>query len=535
MVRPRLKKKPLISFQQYQRMYNDSVRHPAAFWRRMANAVSWKKSFRLAYKKEGWFAGGKLNLSVNCLDRHVAKDPWKIALLWEGEFGEPLRYTYQELLTEVCKLGNVLRSRGVKKGDRVCIYMPMIPEAIIAMLACARIGSVHSVVFGGFSSPSLRERIVDSKSKIVITADGGFRRGEIIPLKDNADKAVRGLGFVKHLLVVQRTNSKIYWKPGRDLWWEEEMKDASTVCTPEWVASNDPLFILYTSGSTGKARGIIHLSGGYAVYAATTFKYIFDYQDDVYWCTADTGWITGHTYLVYGPLLNNATLFMYEGAPDYPSPDRWWGLIEKYDVGIFYTAPTALRALQRYGDSWILKHNLSSLRILGSVGETIGPETWKWFYKVIGQKRCPIVDTWWQTETGGIMISPLPCFPLKPGSAMKPFFGIVPAIVDENGNRVKSGESGFLTLTKTWPGIGITLREGGVHTHENYQLSFNTFYLTGDQAKQDRDGDYWLLGRIDNVIKVSGHRIGGAEVEACLAAHKNVAEAAVVPIPHKIK
>src|SRR3989338_1438677 len=537
--KPNLKKKPLISSRQYTRMYDESIRNPSRFWRKMASEITWKKKFSASFRKTrdgaDWFIGGKLNLSVNCLDRHAAKNPWKTALFWEGEFGEQLKYTYQELLIEVCKLGNVLKKRGVKKGDKVCIYMPMIPEALIAMLACARIGAVHSVVFAGFSSQSLRERIADSKSKVVITADGGFRRGKIIPLKDIADKAVHGLRFVKHLLVVQRTNSKIAWKPERDLWWEEEMKDASAVCAPEWMRSNDPLFILYTSGSTGKARGIMHLNGGYAVYATATFKYIFDYQDDVYWCTADLGWITGHTYLVYGPLLNNATLFMYEGAPEYPSTDRWWQLIEKYRVNTFYTSPTGLRALQRYGDSWVVKHDLSSLRLLGSVGETIGPETWRWFYTVIGKKRCPIVDTWWQTDTGGIMISPLACFSLKPESAMKPFFGVAPLIVDEKGKPVKHGENGLLTLTKPWPGAGITLGKEGVHTHENYQLSFKTFYLTGDQAKQDRDGDYWLLGRIDNVLKVAGHRIGAAEVEASLAADSAVAEAAVVPVPHKIK
>jgi acetyl-CoA synthetase len=532
------------SFKEYKRLYNQSIKNPSEFWGKFAEEIEWFKKWKKIFSSKKkpfvkWFEDGKLNVSYNCLDRHVKT--WrknKAALIWEGNFpGESKTYTYQQLLTEVCKFANLLKKLGVKKGDRVSIYLPMIPELAIAMLACTRIGAIHSIVFGGFSANALQKRINDCKAKILITADGSYHGEKIIPLKSNADEALKNASSVKKVIIVKRTNQKVNIKDGRDLWWHELMQQSiSLYCKPEVMDAEDPLFILYTSGTTGTPKGILHTTGGYLVYVHNTFKYIFDYkEEDIYWCTADIGWITGHSYIIYGPLSNGATSLMFEGVPTYPQPDRFWDVVEKYKVNIFYTAPTAIRAIAKFGDKWPNKHDLSSLRLLGSVGEPINSEAWLWYYNVIGKKRCPIMDTWWQTETGGILITPLPCFTLKPGSATFPFFGIKPLILKDDGKKAKVNEGGYLVIEKSWPAIGRTVWKNPARYINVYFSKFKNLYLTGDGAKIDKQGYYWIMGRLDDVINVSGHRIGTAEVESVLDSNRRVAESAVVGVPHPIK
>ncbi|MBC7108063.1 MAG: acetate--CoA ligase [Methanomassiliicoccales archaeon] len=533
------------SIEIYNQMYKESIENPEAFWEKWAKEIDWISPWTKVFEwdaeniKIEWFKGAKLNASYNCLDRHVKT--WrknKAAIIWQGEPENDVRgFTYQQLLTEVCKFANVLKARGIKKGDRVAIYLPMIPELPIAMLACARIGAVHSVIFGGFSSESLKDRIRDSRCKMLITADGTYRGGKLVALKANGDLAIAKEDYVKSVIVVKRSGIPVEMKEGRDFWWHEVMENASADCPLEIMDAEDPLFILYTSGSTGKPKGVLHTTGGYLLYVLLTFKWIFDYhEEDTYWCTADIGWITGHSYIVYGPLAAGATTVMFEGIPTYPQVDRYWRIIEKFRVNIFYTAPTAIRALMREGDHWPKSRDLSSLRLLGSVGEAINPEAWMWYYNVIGGGRCPIVDTWWQTETGGILITPLPgATILKPGCATKPFFGIEPAILREDGTEADVNEGGYLVIKKPWPGIMRTVYGQHERFKEIYWSRFPGVYLTGDGARRDEDGDIWIVGRVDDVIKVSGHRIGAAEVESALVSHKDVAEAAVVPIPHPIK
>jgi len=534
------------SMEEYLRIYEESIADPPAYWERKAKEdLDWFSPWDTVFEwdKEEvrftWFKGGKLNASYNCLDRHARG--WrrnKAAIIWQGEPYEDVRiFTYQQLLYEVSKFANVLKKHGVKKGDRVSIYLPMIPELTIAMLACARIGAIHSIVFGGFSAESLRDRINDSACSILITSDGSFRSGKLIPLKSNADIALQGDSPVERVIVVKRTGVSVEMKEGRDVWWHQEMADASSVCEPEEMDAEDPLFILYTSGSTGKPKGVLHTTAGYLLFTTVTFKNIFDYhEEDTYWCTADIGWITGHSYIVYGPLSAGATSIMFEGVPTYPEVDRFWEIVEKFRVNIFYTAPTAIRALMREGEEWPNRHDLSSLRVLGSVGEAINPEAWMWYYNVIGKGRCPIVDTWWQTETGGILITPLPgAHTLKPGAALRPFFGIEPVVLRDDGKMAGTNEGGYLVIKKPWPGLMRTVFGQHERFKEIYWSRYPGMYLTGDGARVDEDGDIWLMGRVDDVIKVSGHRIGAAEVESALVSHPKVAEAAVVPVPHSIK
>ncbi len=536
------KKAYIKDMKEYERLYKQSIKNPEKFWAEKASQLEWIKKWKTVLRSKKsffkWFEGGKLNVSYNCLDRIVKTKKDKVALIWEPESGKSKTYTYAQLLKEVCKFANVLKKLRIKKGHVVQIYLPMIPELPIAMLACARIGAIHSVVFGGYSSEALKDRIQDSKAKLLITADGSFRNGKIYPLKDNADRAVKECPTVKNVVVVKRTNKKIRMKKGRDYWWHKliEERDIKDFCEPESMQSEDTLFILYTSGTTGKPKGVLHTQAGYLLFTYQTFKWIFDIkEEDVYFCTADIGWITGHSYIVYGPLSNGATSVMYEGSPMFPKPDRFWKIIEKFKITIFYTAPTAIRALAKEGDKWPNKSNLRSLRLLGSVGEPINPEAWLWYYKVIGKKKCPIVDTWWQTETGGILITPLPgATPLKPGSATKPFFGIEVDILKENGKKAKVNEGGYLVIKKPWPGMLRTVWRNPKKYKEKYFEKFGV-YLTGDSAKIDEDGYFWIMGRTDDVIKVAGHRIGSAEVESSLVSHKAVAEAAVVPYPHEIK
>ncbi len=545
------------SLSEYRRLYLDSVRSPEAFWAKQAKAeLVWFKPWTKVLKWEEpfakWFVGGRLNVSYNCLDRHL-ESPLanKAALIWEGEPaapgkpGEERTLTYRQLHREVCLFANVLKRHGVGKGDRVLIYLPMVPEAAIAMLACARIGAVHSVVFGGFSAQSVADRIQDSQAKLVVTADGGFRRGAVVPLKANVDEALilkdaKGnllAQTVENVIVLRRANNEIYFQDDRDLWWHEEVARVDAHCPAEKMDSEAPLFILYTSGSTGKPKGILHTTGGYLLYAKVTSKYVFDLrEEDVYWCTADIGWVTGHSYVVYGPLANGATSLMYEGAPNFPEPDRFWRIIEKYGVSIFYTAPTAIRAFMKWGPEWPGKHNLTSLRLLGTVGEPINPEAWMWYHQFIGGKRCPIVDTWWQTETGGILITPLPgATPTKPGSATLPFFGVVPEVVDDNGNAVPRGSGGKLVIRKPWPGMLRGLWGDPERYKSVYWGEVKGSYFTGDGSRQDKDGYFWIVGRIDDVLNVAGHRIGTAEVESALVSHPKVAEAAVVGRPDDLK
>ena len=535
------------SLDEYKKLYNRSIQDPDGFWGEQAANLDWFKKWDkvLDYSFQGdiyikWFQGGKLNATVNCLDRHLKTSRKnKVAILWEGEPGDSRKYTYQQLYEEVCKFANVLKKKGVKKGDRVTIYMPMVPELPIAMLACARIGAVHTIVFGGFSADALKDRILDANAVMLITTDASYRSGKVIGLKNNADAALQSCPNVKTVIVYNRTNSKVEMKKGRDCWWHEEMAaaDIKPVCDPEVMDAEDPLFILYTSGSTGKPKGVLHTTAGYILYVMTSFKWIFDYrEEDIFWCTADIGWVTGHSYIAYGPLAAGATSLMFEGVPNYPKPDRFWEIVEKYKVNIFYTAPTALRAMMRDGDQWPLGRDLSSLRLLGTVGEPINPEAWIWYYKVVGKEKCPIVDTWWQTETGGVLITPLPgAWPIKPGSATKPFPGVEAAVIREDGSSAGPNEGGYLVIKKPWPGIMRTVYGQHERFKETYFVQFPGMYFTGDGARVDEDGDFWLMGRVDDVINVSGHRIGTAEVESALVSHVAVAEAAVVGMPHEIK
>ena len=541
------------SMRQYEEIYQQSIEDPEGFWAKEAEKFEWFKKWDRVHSWDPekidckWFEGGKLNITVNCLDRHL--ETWrknKAAIIWEGnEPGVDKTFTYQELHREVSKFGNVLRDLGVKKGDRVAIYMPMVAELAIAMLACARIGAVHSIVFGGFSPESLSDRILDSECGTLITTDGTFRGAKAVPLKDQADAAMdicEKNGFTVKNCVVYEVVGRgkgihCEMRPGRDHWWHEVMKEAGTVCEAEVMDAEDPLFILYTSGSTGKPKGVLHTIGGYMIYASLTHKYIFDIKDeDTYWCTADIGWVTGHSYIVYGPLANGATSMMFEGVPTYPDAGRFWKIVEKHRVNIFYTAPTAIRALMRFGDDFPKKYDISSLRLLGTVGEPINPEAWMWYYNVIGNGNCPIVDTWWQTETGGMMITPFPgAMTIKPGSACKPFFGIQPAILKDDGTEAGVNEGGYLVIRKPWPGMMRTLYGHHERFVETYFSQYPGIYFTGDGARVDEDGYFWLLGRVDDVINISGHRIGTAEVESALVSHDTVTEAAVVGMPHEIK
>jgi acetyl-CoA synthetase len=531
------------SLEQYRDLYQQSIQDPESFWDKQATELLlWRKKWDTVLKWEApfaqWFVGGKLNVSENCLDRHLnGPRRNKAAIIWEGEPGEVRTLTYQQLHREVCKFANVLKRNRVQKGDRVIIYLPMTPEAAIAMLACARIGAVHSVVFGGFSSEAIKDRLNDSQAKLVITADGGYRRGAIVPLKKNVDEALKENTLVEKVIVFRRANNDISIKEGRDVWWHREMEYVDARCEPEALDSEDPLYILYTSGSTGKPKGILHTTGGYLLGITITTKYVFDlHEDDLYWCSADIGWVTGHSYVVYGPLSNGATTFMYEGAPNWPELDRFWKLIEKYAITVFYTAPTAIRAFIRWGDAYPKGHDLSSLRLLGTVGEPINPEAWIWYRTVIGGDRCPIVDTWWQTETGGIMITPLPgAIPTKPGSATLPFFGVDAAVVDETGKEVPPNVGGKLIIRKPWPSMLRTIWGDKARYEKQYWSDFPGFYVTGDGARRDEDGYFWIVGRIDDVLNVAGHRLGTSEIESALVSHPSVAEAAVVGRPDELK
>ncbi|GLK91859.1 acetate--CoA ligase [Pseudomonas turukhanskensis] len=529
----------------YQRLYQQSIEQPEQFWGEQAKAfLDWFEPWRSVYHGDmrtghaTWFKDGKLNVSYNCIDRHLEKRGDQVAIIWEGDNpSESAHITYKKLHHHVSRLANVLKGRGVQKGDRVCIYMPMVPEATYAMLACARIGAVHSVVFGGFSPDALRDRILDADCRTVITADEGVRGGKYVPLKKNVDKALESCPNVSTVVVVQRTQGDVAWSEGRDLWYHEAVSAADSDCPPEPMDAEDPLFILYTSGSTGKPKGVLHTTGGYLLVAAMSHKYVFDYHEgDIYWCTADVGWVTGHSYIVYGPLANGATTLVFEGVPNYPDSSRFWQVIDKHEVNIFYTAPTALRALMREGSAPVEKTSRASLRLLGSVGEPINPEAWEWYFNVVGECRCPIVDTWWQTETGGIMLTPLPgATVLKPGSATKPFFGVQPALLDEQGKEIEGAGAGVLVMKASWPSQIRSVYGDHQRMIDTYFKPYPGYYFSGDGARRDADGDYWITGRIDDVINVSGHRIGTAEVESALVLHDAVAEAAVVGYPHDVK
>jgi len=530
------------SLEQYRRMYRESIRTPEKFWAREARELIWQQSWKkvLDWKPPfaKWFVGGKLNVAENCLDRHLQGPRRnKAAIIWEGEPGDKRILTYQQLHREVCRFANVLKRNQVRKGERVIIYLPTIPEASIAMLACARIGAIHSVVFGGFSADSIRDRIVDCGATTVITADGGYRRGAIVPLKQNVDQALQGQTTVRRVIVFRRAGNDIHIEEGRDVWWHRELEYVTAKCPAVALDSEHPLFILYTSGSTGKPKGILHTSGGYLVGIYSTAKYVFDLrEDDIYWCTADVGWVTGHSYVIYGPLAAGATTVMYEGAPNWPEPDRFWRIIEEYAVSILYTAPTAIRAFIRWGDKWIKKHDLSSLRLLGSVGEPINPEAWIWYHDKIGGGRCPIVDTWWQTETGAIMIAPLPgAIPTKPGSATLPFFGVDPAVVDAEGKEVPANVGGKLIVRRPWPSMLRSIYGDKPRYKKQYWSEYKGKYLTGDGARRDKDGYFWIVGRIDDVLNVAGHRLGTSEIESALVSHAKVAEAAAVGRPDELK
>ena len=533
---------------QYKEMYRRSIEDPEGFWAEKAEELDWFKKWDkvlvedFANAKHEWFVGGKINVTYNCLDRHLSgprKD--KAALIWEGDIGDSQILTYEQLHKEVCRFANVLKKHGVKKGDRVAIYLPMIPELAITMMACARIGAIHSIVFGGFSAEALRDRIIDCGASLLICSDGYYRAGKVIASKTNADQALESCPNIETCIVAKRApESNMKMKAGRDIYYEEEMAadDISDECEPEWMDSEDPLFILYTSGSTGKPKGVLHTQAGYLLYTSQTFKYVLDYkEEDIYWCTADIGWVTGHSYIIYGPLCIGATSIMFEGVPSYPKPDRFWEIVEKYKVTIFYTAPTAIRAIMREGDEWPEKRDLSSLRILGSVGEPINPEAWMWYYNVIGKGKCPILDTYWQTETGGFVIAPFPgATPIKPGSATVPFFGIEPVIFTDEGEVVtEPNVGGWLAIKRPWPGLMRRVYGDDERVKNTYFVRFSGVYTTGDGCRYDEDGYLWLMGRIDDVINVSGHRIGTAEVESALVAHDKVAEAAVVGFPHEIK
>lgn len=527
-------------------LYKEAAASPEKYWARRAEELEWYKKWdkvlddsqKPFYK---WFVGGKTNIVLNALDRHVKT--WrrnKLALIWEGENGELRTFSYHALNREVCKFSVVLRSLGISKGDRVTIYMPRIPETWIAMLACAKVGAVHSVVYAGFSVEALHGRIEDSESKLIITADGGYMGGKLVELKKIVDEALQRTAIPENVIVVKRTGKEVNMESGRDFWYHELMNLPLTKnmgkCETEVMDAEDPLFILYTSGTTGKPKAVLHTHGGYQLGIYTTLKDVFDLkEEDRWWCTADPGWITGHSYIVYGPLLNGATSFMYEGAPVYPFPDRWWSMIAKYGISVFYSTPTAIRGLMRFGEAWPNRHDLSGLRLLGTVGEPINPEAWRWFYKNIGKERCPIIDTWWQTETGGFMIAPMPATPLKPGSGTKPLPGIEVDILDEHGKPVKAGEEGFLVIKKPWPSMMRTVYKDPDRYVETYWKKFKDVYFAGDSARRDEDGYYWIIGRVDDVIKVSGYRLGTAELESALVSHSMVAEAAVIGLPHEIK
>jgi acetyl-CoA synthetase len=535
------------SAQQYEEMYRRSIEDNEVFWKEQANRIDWIEPFstvkNVSYEAPDvsirWFEGGKLNASVNCIDRHLENRGDRTALIFEPDdpSEEPRHITYQQLHDEVCRFANVLKAHDVKKGDRVTIYLPMIPEVAFAMLACARLGAVHSVVFAGFSPDSLADRILDCDSTIVLTADEGRRGGRTVPLKANADKALERCPGVDHMIVVRNTGGSVDWKDGRDVWYHEASASAATTCEPEPMDAEDPLYILYTSGSTGKPKGVLHTTGGYLVYTSLTHELVFDYHDDdVYWCGADVGWVTGHSYIIYGPLANGVTQVFFEGVPTYPDASRFWEVIDRHRVSIFYTAPTALRALMRQGDDFVKRTNRSSLRLLGTVGEPINPEAWRWYHDVVGDGRCPIVDTWWQTETGGIMITPLPgAIDQKPGSATRPFFGIQPQVVDQDGKVLEGAAEGILVIADSWPGQARTVYRDHDRFVQTYFSTFKGKYFTGDGCRRDADGYYWITGRIDDVLNVSGHRLGTAEIESALVLHDDVAEAAVVGYPHDIK
>ncbi|MEP3478451.1 MAG: acetate--CoA ligase [Fuerstiella sp.] len=532
----------IASQEEYDRLWNHAKDKPAEFWGEMAENLDWFQKWDTVMEGEmpntKWFTGGKINVSHNCIDRHLETDRRnKAALIWEGEPGDTRVLRYQDLHREVCKFANVLKSLGIEPGDRVTLYMPMIPELAIAMLACTRIGAVHSIIFGGFSADAIADRNSDAQAKLVVTSDGGWRRGKEIPLKATVDSAMENSPSVEKVVVVHRTGGDVDMVPDRDLWWHDLMQDASTECEAEPLDSEHPLFILYTSGSTGKPKGVLHTSAGYLLGAMMTSQWVFDLKEnDTYWCTADIGWITGHSYICYGPLANGASIVMYEGAPNWPDEGRFWEIIEKYDVSIFYTAPTAIRAFMKWGDKWPEQHDLSSLRLLGTVGEPINPEAWMWYHQVIGQERCPIVDTWWQTETGGIMVTPLPGITsTKPGSCAHPLPGVVPAIVSESGDPIEDNEGGLLVMTQPWPHMLRSLYGDHERFVDTYFSKIEGCYFAGDGARIDEDGYVWILGRVDDVINVSGHRLSTMEVESTLVAHPRVTEAAVVGFPHEIK
>ena len=548
-VQPAWKRNALIDNETYLAWYARSVKDPDAFWGEHGKRIDWFKPYTKVKNASfdgdvsiKWFEDGELNVSYNCIDRHLEKRGDQVAIIWEGDDpAQDKKITYRELYEHVCRYANVLKKQGVKKGDRVTIYMPMIPEVAYAMFACTRIGAIHSVVFGGFSPDALAGRIVDCKSHFVITADEGVRAGRHIPLKENTDKAIEiaareGIDVGK-VLVVRRTGAQIGWVEDRDVWLHEETAAVAPDCPPEHMNAEDPLFILYTSGSTGKPKGVLHTTGGYLVYVAMTHQYVFDYHDgDIYWCTADVGWVTGHSYILYGPLANGATTLMFEGVPNYPTPSRFWEVVDKYGVNIFYTAPTAIRALRGAGDEWVQKASRKSLRVLGSVGEPINPEAWEWYFNVVGEQRCPVIDTWWQTENGGILIAPLPgATDLKAGSATRPLFGIVPEIVDNDGKAIEGEGSGNLCIKEPWPGMMRTVFGDHQRFIDTYFSTYKGKYFTGDGCRRDADGYYWITGRVDDVLNVSGHRMGTAEIESALVAHDKVAEAAVVGYPHDIK
>jgi len=533
-----------ITPERYQAMYQQSIEDPDTFWAEQARLLDWHSPWRavsetdLSTGSARWFVGAQLNVSVNCIDRHLPERANDVALIWEGDNPEKSQsFTFQNLKTEVCRFANVLKAQGVSKGDRVCIYMPMIPEAAFAMLACSRIGAIHSVVFGGFSPEALKDRINDSTCKVVVTADEGVRGGKSIPLKANVDAAVAETVCVDSVIVIQHTGADIAWHQGRDTWYHEAATHVYEDCEPEWMDSEDPLFILYTSGSTGKPKGVLHTTGGYLLQAAMSMKYVFDYREgETYWCTADVGWVTGHTYIVYGPLAIGAKTLMFEGVPTYPEADRFWAVIAKHQVNLFFTAPTAIRALHALGDEWVTHQDRSSLRIIGSVGEPINPEAWEWYHRVVGEGRCPIVDTWWQTETGGVMITPLPgAHALKPGFASFPFFGVEPALLDENGAEITGAGAGYLVIKRSWPAQIRTVFGDHQRMIDTYFTTYPGYYFTGDGALRDEDGYLRITGRVDDVLNVSGHRMGTAEVESALVLHEAIAEAAVVGFPHDIK
>ena len=533
-----------ITPERYQSLYRQSLEEPDIFWAEQAQMLDWHTPWThisetdLRTGAASWFVGAKLNVAVNCIDRHLPERADDTAIIWEGDDpNDSQTFTYQQLKDHVCRFANVLKARGVGKGDRVCIYMPMIPEAAFAMLACARIGAIHSVVFGGFSPEALKDRINDAACRLVITADEGVRGGKTVPLKNNVDAALETVDCVDTVLVVKRTSSDIAWQSARDIWYHEALQTVDGHCEPEWMDSEDPLFILYTSGSTGKPKGVLHTTGGYLLQAAMSMKYVFDYREgETYWCTADVGWVTGHTYIVYGPLAIGARSLMFEGVPTFPAGDRFWQVIAKHKVNLFFTAPTAIRALHGLGDELVTRHDRSSLRIIGSVGEPINPEAWEWYHRVVGEGRCPIVDTWWQTETGGVMITPLPgAHALKPGFASFPFFGVEPALLDEQGEEIEGPGSGYLVIKRSWPAQIRTVYGDHQRMIDTYFTTYPGYYFTGDGALRDEDGYLRITGRVDDVLNVSGHRMGTAEVESALVLHEHIAEAAVVGFPHDIK